>query len=73
MGGTYHMLNLRTKNIVRSRDSIWIKKKYIQYIARKCHTKVYNYILQDEDKSNKWDCVKSYPVKTEDVKAEQKF
>ena len=35
MGGTYHMLNLRTKRIVLSRDIIWLNKTHGKYISIK--------------------------------------
>ena len=34
-GGTYYMLNKRTKRIVISRDVIWNNKTYGEYISRK--------------------------------------
>ena len=35
IGGTYHMLNLRTKNIVPIRNVIWLNKTYSEYVSRK--------------------------------------
>ena len=34
-GGTYRMLNLSTKHIVRSHDIIWRNKTYGEYVSRK--------------------------------------
>ena len=61
-GGTYRMLNLHTKFIVLSRDIIWPKKTYGQYVSRKENTKSETYILQDEGKSYDWDHLKTDPV-----------
>ena len=75
-GGTYHMLNLRTKRIVPSRDIIWLNKTYGDYISSKEKTKANYYILQNEDEYYKWAHVKIDPVRnevnTENVKTEEK-
>ena len=34
IGGTYHMLNIRTKIIVLSCDVIWLNKTYCAYISK---------------------------------------
>ena len=47
MGGTYHMLNLRTKLIVLSRESISINKTYREYVSRKENNKANTCILQN--------------------------
>ena len=65
------MLNLSTKCIVLSCDVIWPNKTYGKYISRQEHTKAVSYILQDEDKSDKWYYVKIDTIKTEDVNIEQ--
>ena len=64
-GGTYRILNLRTKRIVLSCDIRGIKKTYRQYISRKENTKEDTNILQDEYNSYNWDHVKNDSVKTE--------
>ena len=64
-GGTYRMLNIRTKRIVLIRDVIWLIKTYGEYVSRKENTKANTYIFQDEYKSYKWGFVKTDTVKTE--------
>ena len=34
-GGTYHMLNIRTKRVVLSHDIIWLNKTYGEYAPKK--------------------------------------
>ena len=50
-GGTYRMLNLRTKRTVPSHGIIRLNKTHGDYVSRKEHTKAKHYILQDEDES----------------------
>ena len=64
-GGTYCMLNLRTKCIVLSHDGICLNKTYSEYVSRKYHTKANSYILQDEEEYYKWAYVKIDTVMTE--------
>ena len=45
-GGTYHMLNIRSKHIVLSRDVIWLNKNYGEYVSRKENTKTDSYEKQ---------------------------
>ena len=52
------MLNTRKKCIVLSCDAICPNKTYSECVSRKEHAKSDNYILQDEDNSDKWDYVK---------------
>ena len=47
------------------------KKIYGEDLSRQEQTKADSYILQDEYKSDKWDHIKVYPFKTEDIKSEQ--
>ena len=64
-GGTYCMLNLRTKLIVLSREIIWLNKTYSEYVLIKCTTKATSYILKEEDWSFNWYHIKMDTVKTE--------
>ena len=73
MGGTYHMLNLRTKCIVLSHDIIWLNKTYSEYVSRQEYTKSDSYILQSEYESHKWYQVNIDNFKTEHIKIQQKF
>ena len=74
-GGTYRMLNLRSKHVILSRDVIWLKKNYGEYVSRKENTMADSYVPQDEDDSNDWAHIKIDPVKneikTENVKTEE--
>ena len=72
MGSKYHILNLYIKRTVLSRDIVWINKTYGEYTSRRDHTKDDICILQDENKSDKWDNIKMDPVNTEDVNNEKK-
>ena len=67
------MLNIRTKYIVLSCNIVWINKTYGDYVSIKDHTKGNKYILQYEDKLDKWSYVKINTVKTEDMKTKQNF
>ena len=64
-GGTYHMLNLRTKLIILICDVIQLNKTYREYVSRKENTKADSYILKYVDDSYNWAHVKNYPVNNE--------
>ena len=67
-GSACHLLNLLTKLIVLIRDNIWLNKTYGEYVSRNYHIRSDSYILQDEDKSDRWDYIIIDPAKTEYVK-----
>ena len=77
MDRTYPLLNIETKCSALSHGIIFLDKTYSRYAPRKDTTKATNYILQDEDESDKWSSIKIYYVRTEvnieDVKYEQKI
>ena len=70
-GSKYRMLNLHTKRIVLIRNVIWQTKTYGKYVSIQEYTMADNYILRDEEYSNKQAHVKIYPIKTEDFNIEQ--
>ena len=53
------MLNMCKECIELRRDVIWINKVYGEYVSRKEHNKDESYILHYEDKSDKWDYIKT--------------
>ena len=71
------MFNPRTQRIALSRDIIWLKKTYAEYVLIKENIRSKNYILQDEDDSYNWANIKIDHVKTkfntENVKTEENF
>ena len=46
-GGTYRMINIRTKIIILSCDIIWLNKTYVEYLPRKENTNADTYTLKD--------------------------
>ena len=62
-GGTYCMLNLRTKRTTLCCGIIWTNKTQGKYVSRKENTKGTSYILQYEDEYYNWDRVNMNPAK----------
>ena len=62
---THHMLILRTKRILLSRDVIWLNKTYVEYVSKREHSKDESNNLQYKYQSTARANVKNDPTRTE--------
>ena len=73
MGSTYCILNICKKCVALSRDAICLNNTYVEYVSRFQYTKAVDYVLHNEDDSNKRARIKMYPIKTDSVKTENYY
>ena len=71
MDSAYCMLSIHKKCMDIRHDILWMKKTYGKYVSRITNTKTDDYILQYEERSNKWVHIEIDPITTEHVNIDQ--